>query len=98
MQKVIGVTELQKQFRAVFNDVAQENHSYVLIRGSRAEAALIPYDSFQRFLAFQEQEILLKFDRLAEQVADYNVEYSDEEMANDIEIAITEARQNQAES
>ena len=32
MPKVIGVTELQRRFRSVFNEVAHDNTPYVLTR------------------------------------------------------------------
>jgi hypothetical protein len=41
MQKIIGVTELQRHFKAVFDEVAEENVPYVLPRVSRPEAAMI---------------------------------------------------------
>ena len=46
MQRIIGVTELQRRFRAVFDEVAKKRVPYVLTRGSRPEAALIPYEEF----------------------------------------------------
>ena len=42
MQKIIGVTELQRNFRAVFDEVARGHIPYILTRGSRPEAAIIP--------------------------------------------------------
>jgi len=44
MYRIIGVTELQRRFRSVFDRVARENVPYVLTRGSRPEAALISYN------------------------------------------------------
>jgi prevent-host-death family protein len=44
MNKVIGVTELQRSFRAVFNEVVRKGMLYVLTRGGRPEAALVSYD------------------------------------------------------
>ena len=58
MQKIIGVTELQRSFRAVFDEVARDHMPYVLTRGSRPEAAIIPYDEFIRFLTWKEQEVV----------------------------------------
>ena len=39
MQKIVGVTELQRRFRAIFDEVADKT-PYILTRGSRPEAAL----------------------------------------------------------
>jgi prevent-host-death family protein len=58
MQKVIGVTELQRNFRFVFDEVTKGNTPYVLTRSSRPEAVLIPYEDFLRFQAQQEQLVI----------------------------------------
>ncbi len=94
MQKVIGVTEMQRNFRQIFDEVAKEHTPYVLTRGSRPEAALIPYEDFLRFVELQEQEILVRFNRLAERVAAYNAGYTDEEIEGDIEEAIQDIRRS----
>jgi hypothetical protein len=46
MQKIIGVTELQRRFRAFFEDVVKKRTPHVLTRGSRLEAALAGEASF----------------------------------------------------
>ncbi|MFQ5400975.1 MAG: type II toxin-antitoxin system Phd/YefM family antitoxin [Anaerolineae bacterium] len=92
MQKIIGVTEMQRKFRAIFDEVAKEHTPYVLTRGSRPEAALIPYETFLRLLELQEQDILDRFDRLAARVAANNEAHSEEEVAADVAAAIAEAR------
>lgn len=58
MQKVIGVTEMQRNFRSVFDEVVQGNTPYILTRSSRPEAVIIPYADFLRFQAQQEQIVL----------------------------------------
>ncbi|NOX62251.1 MAG: type II toxin-antitoxin system Phd/YefM family antitoxin, partial [Chloroflexi bacterium] len=78
MQKVIGVTELQRRFRSVFDEVAQRHIPYVLTRGSRPEAALIPYDEFLRFQELREQDVLARFDRLMARLAKQNADVSEE--------------------
>ena len=84
MQKIIGVTDLQRRFRAVFDEVAEKRIPYVLTRGSRPEAALLPYDEFLRFQEFQEKEILGQFDRLSARMDQRNAEFDDEEIARDV--------------
>ncbi|MCX6024880.1 MAG: type II toxin-antitoxin system Phd/YefM family antitoxin [Chloroflexi bacterium] len=69
MNKIIGVTELQRSFRAIFDDVARHRIPYVLTRGSRPEAALVPYEEYLRFQQFQEKDVLGRFDRLIERMA-----------------------------
>jgi prevent-host-death family protein len=80
MQKVIGVTELRRHFKAVFDEVAQENVPYVLTRGSRPEAAMISYEDFLKSQALQEEGILARFDALTERMAERNVEFTDEDV------------------
>ncbi len=90
MQRIIGVTELQRRFRAVFDEVAKRNVPYVLTRGSRPEAALISYEDFLRYQALEEQKILARFDALTERMAAQNAATTDDEVAADVEAALAE--------
>ncbi len=92
MQKVIGVTELQRKFRAVFDEVARKGIPYVLTRGSRPEAVLIPYETFLHYQELEEKEVLARFDRLLARMAEQNAARSDEEVAADVEAALAEVR------
>jgi prevent-host-death family protein len=92
MQKIVGVTEMQRNFRSIFDEVAKEHTPYVLTRGSRPEAALIPYETFLRLMEWQEEEVLNRFDRLAERVAAENESYTNEEIETDTTEAIDEVR------
>jgi prevent-host-death family protein len=94
MQKVIGVTELQRRFRSVFDEVAQENTPYILTRGSRPEAVLIPYQTFLRFMEMEEDELLAEFDHLAARVAEQNDSFSEAEVEADVRAAIAETRRD----
>jgi len=87
MPKIIGVTDLQRRFRSVFDDVARQHRAYVLTRGSRPEAATIPYDDFVRFQALQERHVLERLDRLLARMSTESAPYSDEEVAADVEAA-----------
>lgn len=87
MQKIIGVTELQRQFRAFFDDVVRKRIPLILTRGSRPEAVLIPYEDYQRYQQMQESEVLARFDQVWNRLAQLNASYSDEEIAADIEAA-----------
>jgi prevent-host-death family protein len=87
MNKIIGVTELQRRFKSVLDEVVKRGVPYVLTRGSRAEAALLPYKDFVRYQELQEKEVLARFDRLRERMAEQNREYSDEEVEADIRAA-----------
>ena len=85
MQQIVGVTELQRRFRSFFDDVVRRRTPIVLTRGSRPEAALIPYEDYLRFQQMQEIEVLARFDRVWDRLDALNADYSDEEIAADIE-------------
>ena len=87
MQKIVGVTELQRRFRAIFDEVVRKNTPVVLTRGSRPEAVLISYEDFQRFQEIQESEVLARFDQVWGRLAELNAAYSDEEISDDIKTA-----------
>jgi prevent-host-death family protein len=92
MQKIIGVTDLQRNFRSVFDEVTKDRMPYVLTRGSRPEAAIVPYEEFTRFMAWKEQEIVAEFDRAMNRLAEQNATYGDDEIAADVDAAIAEVR------
>jgi prevent-host-death family protein len=92
MQRIIGVTELQRRFRSVFDQVSEENVAYVLTRGSRPEAALISYEEFLRFQALQEREVMARFDRLVARMAEQNAAADESKVAADIDAALVESR------
>jgi prevent-host-death family protein len=87
MQKIIGVTELQRRFRAIFDEVVNKRTPVILTRGSRPEAVLISYQDYLRFQEIQESEVLVRFDQVWDRLADLNEVYSDEEITFDIEAA-----------
>lgn len=87
MQKIIGVTELQRQFRSFFEDVVRKRTPLILTRGSRPEAVLVPYEDYLRFQQMQEGEVLARFDQVWNRLAQLNASFSDEEIAADIEAA-----------
>lgn len=92
MQKIIGVTELQRRFRFVFDEVAKKRIPYVLTRGSRPEAVLIPYEDFLRFQQVEESEVLERFNKVWERLAQLNAGVSEEEVAADVRAARKKAK------
>ncbi len=90
MQKIIGVTELQRHFRSVFEEVTQEDTPYILTRGSRPEAAIISYEAFLRFQRLQEEEVLYRFDQLVTRLAEQNAQLDETELEADVSAAINE--------
>jgi prevent-host-death family protein len=90
MQKIIGVTDLQRRFRAVLDEVVARHVPYVLTRGSRPEAALVPYEDYVRFQELEERDVLRVFDRCRARLALRNAEVSDEEVTRDVARARSE--------
>ena len=92
MDSIIGVTDLQRKFRPVFDEVAREGQSYILTRGSRPEAALIPYEEYVRFQKLQEKQVLARFDQLLVRLSRQNAAYSDDEIEADLQAADKELK------
>jgi prevent-host-death family protein len=90
MNQIVGVTQLKRHFKAIFDRVAKEKETLILTRDNQPEAVLIPYDQFVRFQQLQEAEVLERFDRLLSKMTEVNAGYSDEEIASDLESADVE--------
>lgn len=90
MQKIIGVTDLQRRFRSVLDEVVGRHVPYVLTRGSRPEAALVPYEDFLRFQELEERDVLGLFDRCRARLARRNAEIPEEEVVRDVARARSE--------
>ena len=84
MDKIIGVTELQRKFRTVFDEVAQKHVPYILTRGSRPEAVIIPYERYLKFLQADETRVLERIDRALARMTELNTQYTDEEVEADL--------------
>ncbi len=87
MQQIIGVTELQRKFRMFFDDVVRKHTPVILTRGSRPEAVLISYEDYLHFQQMQESEVLARFDKVWNRLAEVNAAVSEEELAADIQAA-----------
>ncbi len=92
MNQIIGVTELQRRFRAVFDDVTKNGIPYILMRGSKPEAVLIPYEEYLKYKKYSEEEVNQKFDAMVKRLGELNAKYSDGEVEKDVEEAIQEVR------
>jgi len=91
-QQIIGVTELQRQFRMVFDKVAKKGIPFILTRGSRPEAVLISYEEYLRYQALNEPDEEKRFDLLMKRMQVLNENTPDQEIEEDIEAAIQEVR------
>jgi len=84
MNKIIGVTELQRNFRAVFDEVVRRKIPYILTRGSRPEVVMIPYEQYLKFVQADEAGVLARFDKLLERMAVVNARYAEGEVEADL--------------
>jgi len=84
MNKIIGVTELQRNFREIFDDVVHRQVPYVLARGSRPEAVLLPYEQYVKFSQADEAGVLDRIDRAISRIAEVNAAYTDKEVEADL--------------
>lgn len=91
-KKIIGVTDLQRRFKAVIDEVREQRVPYVLTRGSRPEAVILPYDEYVRLEQLDEKEVVYRFDRLLERMRERNEAIAEEEVADDVRRARDEAR------
>jgi prevent-host-death family protein len=94
VQKIIGVTELQRRFRSVIDDVTKTGVPYVLTRGSRAEAALVPYEEYQHLQSLHEKEVGFELDRLLERMRRHNAARTADEVRRDVRRARAEVRRS----
>lgn len=85
MNKIIGVTELQRRFRAVLDEVVHDHTPYVLTRGSRPEAAIIPYDQYLKYIKTYEEDVHSRFDAMLKRMEQLNAKFTDEEVERDVE-------------
>ncbi len=84
MDRIIGVTELQRKFRAIFDDVAKRHTPYILTRGSRPEVVMIPYEQYLKYVQLDEKGIVQRLDRALADMAEANAQYSDKEVEADL--------------
>ncbi len=92
MEKIIGVTDLQRGFKRVFVEVAEAKTPYILTRDSRPEVVMVPYDAWLRTQANAEASVWQRLDAVLARLAERNAAVSDAELAADIATARREAR------
>lgn len=98
MERIIGVAELQRKFRAVFDEVVRRHIPYILTRGSRPEAVILPYDKYLKFVRADESGVLDRLDRALARMADLNAKFSDEEVEADLIQATKTVRERKRKS
>ena len=59
----------------------------ILTRGSRPEAALIPYEDYLRLQELKESDVLARFDQVWDRLGKMNESYTEAEIEADIKAA-----------
>ena len=99
MHKIVGVTELQRNFKRVFDEVTKGKSAHILTRKSRPEAVLLPYEEYLRLARLSESEVAARFNQILARMRAVNARYSDEEIESDLTQAtktIRKAKRNHA--
>ncbi len=47
MSKIIGITKARSVLKKILDDVSKKKELYILTRGSKPEAVIIPYEKYQ---------------------------------------------------
>jgi prevent-host-death family protein len=84
MDRIIGVTELQRKFRTVFDEVTKRGVPYILTRGSRPEAVMIPYEQYTEFVRLDEAGVMDRFERLLKRMSEANAVHTEREVETDL--------------
>lgn len=96
MQKTIGVTELQQGFGVILDEVAEQKTPYILTRNSQPKAVLIPYPEYLRYRRLQDSDLRQRVDDLLLRMAERNRNFTEDEIAADVEMAVQEVRAESA--
>ena len=94
MDKIIGVTEVQRNFKLVLDEVVKQQIAYILTRHSRPVAALIPYEEYRIYQNFKERDFQERFDQLIERMRAKGGEFAEEEIEADVRAAIEAIRRS----
>jgi prevent-host-death family protein len=84
MPKTVAAAELGERFRAVFDEVTEDHLPYVVTRGQKPEAVLVPYAEFQRLLKNSDDAVLRRFDEVRARIRERTASFSDQEIAADV--------------
>jgi prevent-host-death family protein len=91
MDKTIDVAELKKDIEYILDEVTIARTPYVLTREARPSAVLIAYEDYVKLLS--REEIWARFKKTWTELGEKNAQYSDEEIAADVELATKEVRE-----
>src|SRR6266542_5499282 len=84
MDKILGVTELQRNFKRVFDEVTKRKSAHILTRKSRPEAVLLPYEEYVRLMQLSDSEVTARFNHILNRMRTINARFSEEEVESDL--------------
>ena len=84
MNQIAGVTDLQRNFKRMFDHVTTKKSALVLTRKSKPEAVLLPYDEYVRLVQLSESEVTARFDRIMARMRAANARFTDDEVEADL--------------
>jgi prevent-host-death family protein len=90
MPKTVAAAELGERFRAVFDEVTEDHLPYVVTRGQKPEAVLVPYAEFQRLLKNSDDAVLRRFDEVRARIRERTASFSEQDIAADVAAARAE--------
>lgn len=99
MNRITGVTELQRNFKRVFDEVVKGKSAHVLTRNSRPEAVILPYEEYLRLTQLNDSEVFARFNRILARMRSANSRFADAEVEADLEQAskvVRKARRSHA--
>ena len=97
MQKMIDASELQQRFGEVLDEVSRDAVQYVVAGDDGPEVALISYAELARLRQIEqrEQRARERWEQMRAEMAALSADYSEEELAADIEVARQEILETQ---
>lgn len=95
MEKIIGTTELQRNFREVVDEIAEGGQPYIVTRGGRAEAVLVPYEEYTRLKAAAERDVVYEIDQVLNRMRRRHSDLTEDEVAADVARARAELRRRE---
>jgi prevent-host-death family protein len=89
MHEVVDLSELEERPGEMVERVVRDGTQYILARDGHPEAALISYEELSRLRRIEEREhqFLERWEQMRAEMAALNDQYSEEEVAADVEAA-----------
>ena len=84
MNKIVGVTEFQRNFRRLFDEVTKGKSAHIFTRKSHPEAVLLPYEEYLRLVQLSDSEITSRINRILARMRAINARHSHAEVESDL--------------